>query len=149
MWIWRHHRGSWCYTSAKCQPQQSQWSPRVHKSKNSICHYFHWEKFFTREMKVRMDVVDIQSQLVVQIENFAFLNEIQWLEWAHQSNAQFVLQNEMLVVMTIPNPNIRICDCYRNLYVKLNFRFPKGILSVVILICALTAVPKVGLGMWS
>ena len=51
-------------------------------------------------MKVRMDVVHIQSQLVVQIENFAFLNEIQWLEWAHQSNAQFVLQNELLVLMT-------------------------------------------------
>ena len=47
----------------------------------------HWEKFFTREMKVRIEVVDIQSQLVVQIENFAFLNENQWLEWAHQSNA--------------------------------------------------------------
>ena len=69
------------------------------------------EKFFTREMKVRIEVVHIQSQLVVQIENFAFLNEIQWLEWAHQSNAQFVLQNELLVVMTIPNANIRTCDC--------------------------------------
>ena len=47
----------------------------------------HWEKFYTRETEVRIEVVHIQSQLVVQIENFAFLNEIQWLEWAYQSNA--------------------------------------------------------------
>ena len=109
----------------------------------------HWEKFFTREMKVRIEVVHTQSQLVVQIENFAFLNEILWLEWAHQSNAQFVLQNELLVVMTLPNPNIRTCDFYRNLFVKLNFRIPKGTLSVFMLICAFAAIPKVGLGIWS
>ena len=51
--------------------------------------------------------------------------------------------------MTLPNPNIRICDFYRNLYVKLNFRIPKGTLSVFMLICAFTAIPKVGLGIWS
>ena len=42
----------------------------------------HWEKFFTREMKVRIEVVHIQSQLVVQIEQFVFLNEIEWWDWA-------------------------------------------------------------------
>ena len=51
--------------------------------------------------------------------------------------------------MTIPNPNIRTCDCYRKLNVKLNFRIPNGTLSVVTLICAFTAIPKVGLGNWS
>ena len=51
--------------------------------------------------------------------------------------------------MTIPNPNIRICDCYRKLNVKLNFRIPKGTLSVVMLIYAFTTIPKVGLGMQS
>ena len=51
--------------------------------------------------------------------------------------------------MTLPNPNIRTCDFYRNLYVKLNFRIPKGTLRVVMLICAFTAMPKFGLGMWS
>ena len=42
----------------------------------------HWEKFYTREMKVRIEVVHIQSQLVVQIEQFVFLNEIEWWDWA-------------------------------------------------------------------
>ena len=51
--------------------------------------------------------------------------------------------------MTLPNPNIRTCDFYRNLYVKLNFRIPKGTLSVVMLIYAFTTIPKVGLGMRS
>ena len=51
--------------------------------------------------------------------------------------------------MTLPNPNIRICDFYRNLYVKLNFRIPKGTLSVVMLICAFATMTKVGLGIWS
>ena len=35
--------------------------------------------------------------------------------------------------MTIPNANIRTCDCYRQLNVKLNFRIPKGTLSVIML----------------
>ena len=54
-----------------------------------------------------------------------------------------MLQNELLVVMTIPNPNIRTCDCYRKSNVKLSFRIPKGTLSVVMVICAFAAIPKV------
>ena len=51
--------------------------------------------------------------------------------------------------MTIPNPNIHTCDCYGKLNVKLDFRIPKGTLSVVMLIYAFTTIPKVGLGMRS
>ena len=51
--------------------------------------------------------------------------------------------------MTIPNPNIHTCDCYGKLNVKLDFRIPKGTLSVVMLICAFAVIPKVGFGMWS
>ena len=51
--------------------------------------------------------------------------------------------------MIIPNANIRTCDCYRKLNVKLNFRILKGTLSVVMLICAFAVIPKVGLGIWS
>ena len=36
----------------------------------------HWEKFNTREMKVRIEAVRFSLQLEVQIENFAFLNEL-------------------------------------------------------------------------
>ena len=69
----------------------------------------HWEKFNTREMKVRIEVVRFQSQLVVQIENFAFFNESQYRDWANQSKEQLVLQNELLVLETICIPNVRIC----------------------------------------
>ena len=52
------------------------WDIELHKS------VVHWEKFYTRETEVRIEVVQFQSQLVVQIEQFVFFNEIEWWDWA-------------------------------------------------------------------